>query len=128
MSSFYLAKAKEEIERIWKVQVANTPFFKKIKAMIHFYKNFCKQKAQQNRATEASLRMQLAQVTRDLDDTPYCPTIQQQQGKLEEQLQTCETRKVVGQRLRSRLRWNFKGDHQGVLPRGEGKSSFISSH
>ena len=38
MSSFYLAKAKEEIAHIWKAKVANTPFFRKIKVVTHFYK------------------------------------------------------------------------------------------
>jgi hypothetical protein len=57
MSAFYLLEVKEEIERIWNAQLANTPFFRKIKAVTHFYKTFYKQKAQLNRAAEATLRV-----------------------------------------------------------------------
>jgi hypothetical protein len=77
MSSYYLLEAKSEIEKVWRAQAATSLFFRKVKAVIHFYKKFCKQKAQDSRELESSLRRQLEHVTRALDDVSDCPILQQ---------------------------------------------------
>jgi hypothetical protein len=71
-----MLEAKVEIERIWREETTTTPIFRKIKAITHFYKKNYKQKAQQTRVSEATLRTQLEQVTWALDDRPDCPDLQ----------------------------------------------------
>jgi hypothetical protein len=63
-----------------------------------------------HRASELQLRTQLEQATSKLEIQPDCALRQERHSSLRSSLQQFETRKLEGIRLRSKIRWNMKGD------------------
>jgi hypothetical protein len=49
MNSNYLEEASPELQLVLQSRPAHVPFFSKIRAVIHYYKIFCKNKAQLHR-------------------------------------------------------------------------------
>jgi hypothetical protein len=106
----WLEEARLGIEATWHQLRPGLPFLTKLKAISRFYRNFCKKKALLFRAKEAAARHSFEAASLQLNLSPGDPQLQQQHGLMCQTLQNIESRKVEGQRLRSRIRWKFKGD------------------
>jgi hypothetical protein len=106
-------------------------FFAKLKVILYFHKNYCKTKAMAFRATETRLRDELASSIRELDVDLDNAETQQENGRIRQNFQDFETRKVTGQRLRARVRWKLVGNRMSKeLFRGireKAASSMITS-
>jgi hypothetical protein len=110
MSSQWLEEAREGIIAAWHQCRLDAPFLSKLKAVSKFYRNFCKRKAHLLRAEEATAHRNFEAASLQLNLSPGDPLQQQRHGHLRQALQNLESRKVEGKRIRSRIRWNFKGD------------------
>lgn len=103
---------QRKIKHIW---ASNTqlPFYGKIKKCVRFYKEFCVQKAKENRAEEDMWRKRLERAVITLQATPEDAAAQASLLEASSFLRQVEERKLEGQRLRSRIKWKQKGD-QGL--------------
>jgi hypothetical protein len=110
MSSLWLEEARAGITATWTQQRPNLPFLSKMKTVSRFYRDFCKKKALSLRAEESTARSNFEAASLQLNNSPNDLLLQQQHSLARQSLQTIETRKLEGKRLRSRIRWKFQGD------------------
>ena len=110
MNIRYLKETKVEVWRIWASQPAGSSFFGKLRRVLHFYRDFSKQKAEKLRAAEAQLKQDLKETLIRLHEDPCSYSLQLRAATARESLAELESNKIEGQRIRSRIKWRDKGD------------------
>jgi len=81
-----------------------------MKAVSRAYRSFCHWKTLDFRAEEDGARKDLSKATIALQANLDDHLVQNSYGATRLYLQDVETRKVVGQRIRVRIRWKLRGD------------------
>ena len=108
MNSQYLDEASPPMIQIWNNLPIKTSLFSKIKMLTKYYRRYCKDKATQFQ--QLQVQEQLAIATDQLQTNPSDPTLQQRHGDCRQRLQQLELQVDAGKRVRSGIRWHFKGD------------------
>jgi hypothetical protein len=110
MNSAWLDEAIPALKGVWQDRPLHAPFFAKLRSVIKYYKIFCKQKAAAFQTEEVQFRNQLTTASELLDTDPHDPDTQELYGRLAILVQELEARKLAGKRIRSRIRWKWRGD------------------
>jgi hypothetical protein len=110
MSDSLFEAASMEIERIWRIQPLDAPFFKKLRKVLKYYKTLCKRHAEALREDEQELKVDLEAATRDLQVDSENGDLQNRHGTAKEKLDHFQARHIVGRKVCSRLRWKWRGD------------------
>ena len=110
MNVAHLDEACFRTERLWQFQALAMPFQNKLKAILQYYRTFCKNKIQEYRATEHNPCSQLDQATIAINSDLNSAILYERHASIRAKFQSFESRKVAGLRIRSQIRWNLKGD------------------
>jgi hypothetical protein len=104
MNSAHLSEALHELQQVWRSQPPQASFFSKIRAIVHYYKIFCQNKAKEFRTIEEQVRQQLHKATVDLHRNLYDLPSQESQGALANQVRDIEDRVAAGKRIHNRIK------------------------
>lgn len=110
MNDQWLDAARPAIENAWHKASPNASYFCKLESISKVYRAFCRQKAQHFMMEEASARSNFSSASIDLQTHLEDPELQAKHGSTRLHLQDVESKKVVGQRIKSQIRWKIRGD------------------
>jgi hypothetical protein len=75
MNCAFFEEACPEITKIWREQLAEAPFFSKLRVVIRYYKHLCKRRAAETRVDEEALKADLEAATTALQDDADDPAL-----------------------------------------------------
>ena len=66
MNVMYIKETSKEVKKMWTDFPSTTPFFSKMRRIIHYYRQYCTDKAKEARRTECELCDELEKAQQEL--------------------------------------------------------------